>query len=80
MRTPSEEVAEVVIQVIKRKKLLLPDDSDKIKAKIAAGTMKSEDWLLVAEKAVENKDSDYLKVFSPQRFQSNGLRSLNISV
>lgn len=53
MRTPSEEVAEVVIQVIKRKKLLLPDDSDKIKTKIAAGTMKSEDWLLVAEKAVE---------------------------
>ncbi|MGZ0019843.1 hypothetical protein [Nitrosomonas sp. wSCUT-2] len=57
MRTPSEEVAEVVIQVIKRKKLLLPDDSDKIKAKIAAGTMKSEDWLLVAEKAVEKGEN-----------------------
>jgi hypothetical protein len=52
MRTPSEEVAEVIIQAIKEKELLLPDDGDKLKAKIAAGTMKSEDWLLAAEKAI----------------------------
>jgi glycine oxidase len=35
---------------------------------------------LLAEKTVENKDSDYLKIFSPERFAADGLRSLNISV
>lgn len=35
---------------------------------------------ILAEKITENKNSDYLKIFSPQRFYSNGLRSLNISV
>lgn len=35
---------------------------------------------ILAEKTVENKDSNYLKIFSPNRFQPNGLRSLNISV
>ncbi len=35
---------------------------------------------ILAEKIAENKDSDYLEIFSPQRFQPNGLRSLNISV
>ncbi len=35
---------------------------------------------VLAEQIVDNKDSDYLKIFSPKRFQMNGLRSLNISV
>ncbi|HVE55258.1 MAG TPA: glycine oxidase ThiO [Pyrinomonadaceae bacterium] len=35
---------------------------------------------VLAEKMVENKDSNYLTVFSPNRFAPNGLRSLNISV
>ena len=35
---------------------------------------------ILAEKMVENQDSNYLKVFSPNRFAPNGLRSLNISV
>jgi hypothetical protein len=52
MRTPSEEVTEAVICAINEKGLLLPDDGDKLKAKIAAGTMKAEDWFLAAEKAV----------------------------
>jgi len=52
MGTPSEEVTEAVIRVVKDKGLLLPDDGDKLKVKIATGTIKSEDWLLAAEKAV----------------------------
>lgn len=35
---------------------------------------------ILTEKIVENNDSDYLKIFSPNRFAPNGLRSLNISV
>ncbi len=35
---------------------------------------------VLAENIVDNKDSDYLKIFRPNRFQPNGLRSLNISV
>lgn len=35
---------------------------------------------VLAEKMVENQDSNYLTAFSPNRFAPNGLRSLNISV
>jgi len=35
---------------------------------------------VLAEKMVENKDSNYLTVFSPNRFAPNGLRSLNTTV
>lgn len=35
---------------------------------------------VLAEKMVENTGSNYLTVFSPNRFAPNGLRSLNISV
>jgi glycine oxidase len=35
---------------------------------------------VLANKIVDDQDSDYLKVFGPQRFPLNGLRSLNISV
>lgn len=52
MGTPSEEVTAAVVHALKEKGLLLSDDGDKLKAKIAAGTMKAEDWFLAAEKAV----------------------------
>lgn len=35
---------------------------------------------ILTEKTLENKDSNYLRVFSPNRFVSNSSRSLNISV
>lgn len=35
---------------------------------------------ILAENIVENKDSDYLKIFSPNRFAPSGLRSLNTAV
>lgn len=52
MGTPSEEVITAVVHALKEKGLLLPEDSDKLKAKIVAGTIKAEDWFLAAEKAV----------------------------
>ena len=35
---------------------------------------------ILAENIVDNKNSDYLKIFGSERFQLNGLQSLNISV
>jgi glycine oxidase len=35
---------------------------------------------ILAEKIVDNKDSDYLEIFSPARFTPNGLRSLKTRV
>lgn len=35
---------------------------------------------ILAESIAENKDSEYLKVFSPSRFMPNGLRSLKTTV
>ncbi|MDA8152551.1 MAG: hypothetical protein M0003_07515 [Acidithiobacillus sp.] len=52
MKSPSEELAEVIAPLLEGKGLLLPEDIAKSKAKIAVGTMKAEDWLLAAEKAV----------------------------
>jgi len=53
MGTPSEEVAKEVVCSLGEKNLLLPDDGEKLEAKIANGTMKPEDWLLAAQKAVD---------------------------
>jgi glycine oxidase len=35
---------------------------------------------ILAKKIIENKDSKYLEVFSPQRFASNNLRTLKTKV
>jgi len=35
---------------------------------------------IMAARIAENNDSDYLKIFSPDRFSPNGLRSLNTTV
>ncbi|SBV37650.1 conserved hypothetical protein [uncultured Stenotrophomonas sp.] len=52
MKSPSEELVEVIFPVLEEKGLLLPEDILKSKTKIVTGTMKAEDWLLVAENAV----------------------------
>lgn len=52
MKSPSEALAEVIAPLLISGGLLLPEDVEKSRAKIAAGTMKAEDWLLAAEKAV----------------------------
>ncbi len=52
MKSPSEELVEVIAPILEKSGLLLPEDIARYKAKIAAGTMKTEDWLLAAEKAI----------------------------
>lgn len=52
MKSLSEAVAEVIAPLLISGGLLLPEDVEKSKAKIAAGTMKAQDWLLAAEKAM----------------------------
>ena len=53
MVTPSEALIEEVIPLLIQGKLFLPEDAENYKYKLAAGTMKQEDWLLVVEKASE---------------------------
>lgn len=55
MKSPSETLAEVIAPLLISGGLLLSEDVEKSKAKIAAGTMKAEDWLLAAEKAVAKR-------------------------
>jgi len=51
MKTLSEELIEVIAPLLEAEGLLLPEDIARYKSKIAAGTMKAEDWFLAAEKA-----------------------------
>lgn len=53
MTTPSEALTEVIIPFLVQGKLFLPEDAAKYKAKLAAGSMKPEDWQLAIEKAME---------------------------
>ncbi|WP_157071644.1 hypothetical protein [Steroidobacter denitrificans] len=51
MKSPSEELVEIIAPQLVERRLLLPGDAGKYKAKIASGSMKAEDWLLAVEKA-----------------------------
>ena len=51
VKTPSEELVEIIVPLLMEQGLLLPDDADKSKARFSGGLMKAEDWLLAAEKA-----------------------------
>ena len=55
MTTPSEALADLIAPLLAERKLLLQEDAQKYKAKIAAGTMKPEDWLLAIEKALDKE-------------------------
>ncbi len=57
MKSPSEELVEGVAPLLVENKFFLPDDAEKYKAKIAAGAMKAEDWLLAVEKALAKEDA-----------------------
>ena len=52
MKSPSEELIELIAPLLVGGGLLLPEDAEKYTDKIAAGTMKAEDWLLATEKAL----------------------------
>lgn len=53
MTTPSEALVDLIAPLLVERKLFLQEDAQKYKTKIAAGTMKPEDWLLVIEKALD---------------------------
>jgi hypothetical protein len=53
--TPSESLAGLIVARLVEDKLALQEDALKYNSKIANGTMKSEDWLLAIEKALEKE-------------------------
>ena len=53
MTTPSEALAELIAPLLVERKIFLQEDAQKYKSRIAAGTMKPEDWLLAIEKALD---------------------------
>jgi hypothetical protein len=55
MTTPSESLADLIAPLLVKDKLFLQEDALKYKSRIAAGTMKAEDWLLAIDKA-QNKE------------------------
>lgn len=55
MTTLSESLTSLITPLLEKEKLLLPEDAQKFKANIAAGTMKQEDWLLAIEKAIDKE-------------------------
>lgn len=57
MNKPSETLTDLIAPLLVERKLILQEDAQKYKVKIAAGTMKPEDWLLAIEKALD-KDAD----------------------
>ncbi len=57
MKNPAEALTDLVAPLLVERKLLLEEDAQKCKVKIAAGTMKPEDWLIVIENAL-HKDAD----------------------
>jgi hypothetical protein len=53
MTTPSDTLADQIASLLVEGKLFLPEDAQKYKSKIAAGTMRTEDWFLAIEKALD---------------------------
>lgn len=57
MKNLAEALTDLIAPLLVERKLLLEEDAQKFKVKIAAGTMKPEDWLLAIEKSLD-KDAD----------------------
>lgn len=51
MKSVTEELVDVLAQLLVEHRLLLPGDVERYKAKLASGTITAEDWLLAIEKA-----------------------------
>lgn len=58
MKSPSEELIELISPVLFEKKLFLASDLERYKEKIIAGVMKPEDWLLAVEKAIDKEKAE----------------------
>lgn len=57
MKTQSEELVETMMPLLVADGHLLQEDVLKLKTKLATGGMKSEDWLLAVENALEKEIS-----------------------
>ena len=55
MTTLSELLAGQIASLMVESKFLLGEDAQRYTSKIANGTMKSEDWLLAVEKALDKE-------------------------
>lgn len=53
----SEELVEVVAPLLIEGRLFLAGDVETYKAKLAAGTMKAEDWLMAVENALAKEEA-----------------------
>lgn len=56
MKSPSEQLVEVIIPLLEQEGLFLPEDAKRYKDKLATGTMKAEDWLLAVQKSLDKKE------------------------
>lgn len=52
MKSLSEELVEIVAPLLIQGGFFLATDFDTYKAKLAAGTLKAEDWLMAVENAM----------------------------
>ena len=54
---PSEELAEIVTNVLLDRRLILARDAQNASHGIASGRLKQEDWRLLIEKALDKESS-----------------------
>ncbi len=57
MKSLSEELIEIIAPLLVANKWFRPDDAEKYKAKLAAGTMTAEDWLMAVENASTKEET-----------------------
>ncbi|CAM5316315.1 hypothetical protein [Thauera mechernichensis] len=57
MKSLSAELVDVLAPLLVEEKLFLPGDVEKYKAKLVAGSMKAEDWLMAVEKALAKEEA-----------------------
>ena len=55
METPSQKLAARILKRLADAKLLREADAQALASKLAAGSLKQEDWRLAVEKALEKK-------------------------
>ena len=55
MKTPSEELAEIILEKLAAEHCIIQDDAEKLISKMATGKVRTEDWKLAIEKGVHGK-------------------------
>ncbi len=55
MKSPSNELVELIVPLLTGAGLMLQEDLLKYAEKIVAGSIKQEDWFLMAEKAMQKE-------------------------